>query len=157
MPVKFRVPSLSDREHAAVLVHVDETASPVTRMVECLAEAPVPDPVLRPGFYATAAVETRTARAVAVPESALQPGEQGWVAYVVEGDQARLRRLALGLRTRDGFVEVLDGLSEGDVLVVRGGRVLYEGAPVAARSGGAPPASPAPPAAAPKAPSGAGR
>ena len=103
-------------------------------MVECLAEVREPDPGLRPGFYATAAVETRTARAVAVPESALQPSEQGWIAWVVDGDKARLRRVSVGLRTRAGLAEILDGLAEGDVLVVRGGRVLHEGAVVSARA-----------------------
>jgi multidrug efflux system membrane fusion protein len=126
-------------------------------MVECLAEAPEPDPSLRPGFFATAAVETRTARALAVPEAALQPGEQGWVAFVVEGDRARRRPLVLGLRTRDGSVEVLDGLKEGETLVVRGGRVLYDGAPVAPAVRDAAGKAPAAPAPAAPAPTGAGR
>jgi multidrug efflux pump subunit AcrA (membrane-fusion protein) len=77
MPVGVVVPSLGDRVHPATLVHVDETASAVTRMVECLAELPSPDPTLRPGYYATVSVETKRARAIAVPEAALQPGRRG--------------------------------------------------------------------------------
>jgi multidrug efflux system membrane fusion protein len=135
------VPSLGDPVHAATIVHVDETASAVTRMVECLAELPSPDPALRPGYYAVVSVETRRARAIAVPEGALQPGERGWLAFVVEDGKARARVLTLGLRTRDGLVEVVHGLAEGDAIVVRGGNVLSDGMAVAV--GGPAVASPA--------------
>jgi hypothetical protein len=97
MKVVVRVPALDALEHPAVLVHVDETASPTTRMVECLAELTDPAQTLKPGFYAVANVETRTARALAVPESALQPTERGWVAYVVIDGKATLRPLTLAV------------------------------------------------------------
>ena len=41
-------------EHAGVLVHVDETASPVSRMVECLGEVNDPGTSLKPGFFVVA-------------------------------------------------------------------------------------------------------
>jgi membrane fusion protein (multidrug efflux system) len=124
------MPSLSDVEHAAVLVHVDETASPVTRMVECLGEVASPAPALKPGFFVQANVPTRTERALAVPEKAIVPGEQGWTAFVVEDGAARKRTLVLGLRTHGAWVEVLDGLLEGDVLVLEGAHVLSDKSPV---------------------------
>lgn len=151
MPAAVVVPSLGDREHPASIVHVDETASAVTRMVECLAELGSPDPVLRPGYYATVSVETKRARAVAVPEAALQPGEKGWLAFVVEDGKARARVLTLGLRTRDGRVEVVEGLKDGETIVVRGGNVLSDGAavtvvePGAGKAAGGPGAAGAPP------------
>ena len=150
MPVGVVVPSLGDRVHPATLVHVDETASAVTRMVECLAELPSPDPTLRPGYYATVSVETKRARAIAVPEAALQPGEKGWLAFVVEDGKAKARVLTLGLRTRDGLVEVVAGLKEGDAIVVRGGNVLADGTavavvdPAAGKAAGAPGAAAGP-------------
>lgn len=130
MPAGVVVPSLGATVHPASIVHVDETASAVTRMVECLAELPSPDAALRPGYYAVVAVGTKRARAIAVPEAALQPGEKGWLAFVVEDGKARARVLVLGLRTRDGLVEVIQGLAEGDALVVRGGNVLADGTAV---------------------------
>ena len=155
------VPSLGDRVHPANVVHVDETASAVTRMVECLAELTDPDPTLRPGYYATVTVETKRAKALALPDAALQPGEKGWMAFVVEDGKARARVLTLGLRTRDGLVEVVQGLKDGDVVVVRGGNVLADGMavavadPAAGRPAGAPAAAPGPAGAAPDAAMGA--
>lgn len=134
MPVEFTVPALSGEAHAGRLVHVDELASPVTRMVECLAEVPSPAQDLKPGFYAVARVRTQVAAALAVPESALAASERGWVAYVVVDGRARLRALDLGMRTADGLVEVRSGLAAGDALVVRGGAILSDGAAVTATS-----------------------
>ncbi len=151
MKVVVRVPALDAIDHPASLVHVDETASATTRMVECLAELEKPAPSLKPGFYALASVDTKTARALAVPESALQPTERGWIAYVVVDGKARARLLTLGLRTNDGRVEVISGLAEGESLVTKGANVLTEGAAVSAGGGpaakgdGSPAAPPPPP------------
>lgn len=139
MDATFLVPSLSGEAHRARLVHVDAAASPVTRMVECLAEVLEPDARLKPGFFAVASVEARRSDGLAVPELALLPGENGWVAYVVEEGKARQRRVVPGLRGRDGSVEVLDGLRAGDTLVVGGANVLSDGTPVAVREAGAAP------------------
>jgi multidrug efflux system membrane fusion protein len=130
MAVRYRVPSLSSRERQGTLVHVDATASPVTRRVECLAEVTDDDPAVRPGFFATASVETRRAHAMAVPESALQPGESGWSVFVVVGGKASRRDVAVGMRTKEGLVELTSGVAEGDLVVVKGGNVLANGSAV---------------------------
>lgn len=147
MTATFRIPSLSDAERTATIVHVDEAASAVTRTVECLADVTSDRADLKPGFYAVVRVETKRARAIAVPEDALQPGERGWVAFVVVGDKAVRRALTLGLHTDGGLVEVVAGLVEGDDLVVRGGNILADGSKVrvAAPAGAAPTGSPAAP------------
>ncbi len=143
MAVIVRVPALDALEHPAVLVHVDETASATTRMVECLAELERPAATLKPGFYAVASVVTRTSRALAVPESALQPTDRGWIAYVVADGKAAVRQLTLGLHTKDGRVEVLSGLVEGERLVTKGANVLFQGAAVTADGAATAPGSPA--------------
>jgi membrane fusion protein, multidrug efflux system len=144
MAFTFLVPSLSGARHPAQLVHVDETASSVSRMVECLGDVSEPDALLKPGFFVVARVETRPRDAVAVPESALLPSDQGWLAYVVEGGNAKQRRLTVGLRTREGLVEVIEGLKPDESLVVSGANVLSDGMAVKAT-----PAAPLPPAAPP--------
>ena len=60
----------------------------------------------------------------------MQASEKGFVAYVVEGDTARQRPLKLGLRTADGQVEVLSGLSAGQTVVVEGSDRLADGVKV---------------------------
>lgn len=54
--------------------------------------------------------------ALAVPESALQQGQQGPYVYVVSGGKAVLRPLSVA-RIYDGFAVVSKGLSAGDEIV----------------------------------------
>ena len=63
----------------------------------------------KPGFFVVAAVDLAAENVLRVPERALLPGEQGWLAYVVDGDVARRRPVRLGLRSKDGMVAVLEG------------------------------------------------
>jgi hypothetical protein len=72
-----------------------------------------------------------------VPQTAIRPSDKGFLAYVVEGEQARERVLELGLRTADGRVEVRSGLAVGERLVVRGAEALVDGAAVRVASGAA--------------------
>ncbi len=155
LAVKFRVKAIPGREFEARLYHVGETADPATRMVECLAWVENPDGTLRPGFFAdvTAEVESRQGSIVA-PQTAVLPTERGFVVWVVRGeDEVERREVRLGLYTRDGQIEILDGLQPGEPLVVRGAalltdgvRVTIEGAagPAASAPGAAPPAESAP-------------
>jgi multidrug efflux pump subunit AcrA (membrane-fusion protein) len=90
-------------------------------------------------------------KAVVVPDSAILPTERGFVAYVVKGSKASLRRVRPGLFVREGVMEVLEGLSPGDSLIVTGATAIADGTEVIVKS----PAPPAPssPAAGPAKPS----
>jgi hypothetical protein len=65
------------------------------------------------------------------------------VAYAVLGDVAHEHTLTLGMNTKDGWVEVRNGLKAGDMLVVEGAQPLAEGTKVRivppSHDGGAPP------------------
>lgn len=137
--VTFRVAALGGQDFPARVYHVGELADAATRQVEVLAWVRNPGP-LKPGFFAEVTLATETRKgALTVPESAVQASEKGFVAYVVEGDTARQRPLKLGLRTADGQVEVLSGLSAGQTVVVEGSDRLADGVKVQDASAGAAP------------------
>jgi multidrug efflux system membrane fusion protein len=131
MPAFFTVGE-SDREYAARIVLVAERAEPATRMVSVTAEVMDPDTgQLRPGAFAQVRVPVGLSTdAAVIPQMAVRPSERGFLAYVVEGDVARERVVALGLRTADGNVEVREGLRPGEMLIVRGAEAVYDGAGV---------------------------
>ncbi|MCB9742900.1 MAG: efflux RND transporter periplasmic adaptor subunit [Alphaproteobacteria bacterium] len=66
---------------------------------------------------------------LSVPQEAVLERFGEPVAFVVEGEVARLRRLATGA-SASGRVEVLSGLSEGEALVVVGAEALSDGVAV---------------------------
>ncbi len=146
--VSFEAKPFPGRRFEARLYHVNATADAATRMVECVAEVDKPDPALRPGFFASVRAEVgSSAEAIVVPEAALLPTERGFVVFVVAGGRASVRPVRLGLHTRDGSVEVLEGLTAGEVIAVDGARALEDGVPVRViegdgGKGGAAPAAP---------------
>lgn len=92
-------------------------------------EVHMPNPTgrIRPGMIGSLKAVRRVHREVIViPREAVLERETGPVAFVVEGNAARLRSLALGA-SEAGRVVVQRGLSFGDRLVVKGGRDLIDG------------------------------
>jgi multidrug efflux system membrane fusion protein len=129
--VSFRVQG-GDEAFLAKITHIAALADVATRMVPVTGEVnPEQRDRLRPGSFAEVSIAVGgRGKAPIVPERAVRPSERGFIAYVVEGDVARERVVALGMHTEDGHVEVLSGLREGELLVVRGSESLKEGAKV---------------------------
>lgn len=113
---------------AAEVYWVSQVADPRTRSVECKARLLEPPAELKPGFSGLVKIvlEERAA-ALLVPSTAVLPTERGFVAFVVEEGKAKERKLRLGVRTLDDTWEILDGLKEGESLVVRGGSIVQDG------------------------------
>jgi multidrug efflux system membrane fusion protein len=122
----------SAREYQARLIHVAASTEESTRMVAVTAEVIDKDKEsLRSGSFAEVRVPVGGSRSLpVVPQTAIRPSEKGFLAFVVEDGRAVERILAPGMRTADGYVEVLSGLKVGDLLVVRGAEALSSGVPV---------------------------
>jgi multidrug efflux system membrane fusion protein len=130
--VSFRIASLGDSEFSARVYHVGDVADPATRQVEVLAWVQNPG-TLKPGFFAEVSLQTEARKGVVVvPEGAVQASERGFVAYIVEGGKARERAVQIGLRTGDGAVEIVSGLTAGEIVVTAGSDRLADGVAVEA-------------------------
>jgi multidrug efflux system membrane fusion protein len=135
--LSFRVAPLGPRDFGARIYHVGRAADPATRQVEVLAWVD-PAAELKPGFFAevTLAGEKKLG-ALVIPESAVQASERGFVTYVVDDKKtARVRPVGLGLRTGTGVVEILSGLTQGEIVVSEGSDRLADGMPVEPVDGG---------------------
>jgi multidrug efflux system membrane fusion protein len=124
----------SARTYAAKIILVADAADPTTRLVPVTATIDDTEHKywLRPGAFCDVNVPIGDAKqGIVVPSLSVQPTEKGNVVYTVDaGNIAHMRAVTLGMHTPDGGVEITQGLSAGEVLVVRGFEPLSEGAPV---------------------------
>jgi len=102
----------------------------VTRTVAVTIRVPNHDGRLKPGMYARIKLILDEHNKVPiVPDEALLAFEDGTRVYVVNGGEARLRKVRIGLE-EGHWNEVLDGLQAGEVVVVRGKEMLRDGTAV---------------------------
>ena len=102
----------------------------VTRTVAVTIRVPNHDGRLKPGMYARIKLILDEHNKVPiVPDEALLAFEDGTRVYVVNGGEARLRKVRIGLE-EGHWNEVLDGLQAGEIVVVRGKEMLRDGAAV---------------------------
>jgi multidrug efflux system membrane fusion protein len=119
-------------QHQARITHVAAAASQSSRMVDVTAHVvDANHPQLRPGAFARVTVPIGANRqSPVIPQTAIRPSEKGFLAFTVDDGVARQRVLTLGMRTADGQVEVREGLTAGETLVIRGAEALRDGAKV---------------------------
>ncbi len=112
---------------------IDNMIDPVTRSVRVRANVPNPSGILKSGMFMAVALQAEPRRALSVPEVALQPRGPETFVWVADtsGAQAVARRVKIepGLRL-NGRVEIVSGLSEGQMVITEGALRVREGAPV---------------------------
>ncbi len=69
-----------------------------------------------------------------VPQAALFRHAEGWAVFVDDGGTARLRQVQIG-RQAGAQAEVIEGLTEGDDVVLYPGNALADGVSITARAG----------------------
>ncbi|MGE0153567.1 MAG: efflux RND transporter periplasmic adaptor subunit [Reyranellaceae bacterium] len=112
------------------------------RAVKLRARIPNDDATLKPGLFARVSLTLeQRPNAMLVPEAAIVPQGNNQYVYRVEGDKARYVKIRTGER-RNAQVEVLEGLSVGDVIVVAGQVKLFDGAAVKVEKTLPPPPAP---------------
>lgn len=80
------------------------------------------NPRLKVGMFARATIDAKRSCGVAIPRSALDHS----TVQVVKGSTIETRRVRVGL-VSDTSTEILDGLSEGEIVVADAGTSLHDG------------------------------
>jgi membrane fusion protein (multidrug efflux system) len=126
-----RVDAYPDQNFEGAIYAIDPALDPETRTVLLRARLPNKGNKLRPGLFARVnLILERRENALVAPEQAIVPlGQTPFVYRVVDG-KAVVTPVKLGLR-RPGQVEILDGLSVGDLVVTDGQLKIRDGASVA--------------------------
>jgi membrane fusion protein (multidrug efflux system) len=128
--VEFTVAAEPGRTFAARVDFIDPVVQNANRTIMVKGLARNPGGVLKPGMFVEARLATSTrANAVVIPEDAVQPQRTANIVWVVANGKASRRVVQLGVRSQ-GFVEVLSGVSPGELVVVGGLERMAEGMPL---------------------------
>jgi membrane fusion protein, multidrug efflux system len=111
------------------------TVDGTTGTVQMRAELPNPKLALLPGQYARVRVIAGTQQAIVVPQTAVMQNESGRFVWVTEGGKATPRPIRAGNWLGNDWV-VLDGLKQGDTVIVDNLVRLRPGAPVQVKKAG---------------------
>ncbi|MCK0206538.1 efflux RND transporter periplasmic adaptor subunit [Starkeya koreensis] len=99
-----------------------DSATRLARVAVALPE----DERLRPGAYGRGVIEIARHEGIALPQSAVQFSSEGTFVLVVTDETVQRRAVKIGLKG-EGFIEILQGIGEGDSVVARAGGFLRDG------------------------------
>ncbi|NDF12180.1 MAG: efflux RND transporter periplasmic adaptor subunit [Proteobacteria bacterium] len=144
-----KVDAFPNIDFSGIIYAIDPRIDPNTRNIAVKAEILNTEQKMRPGMFAYVTLKLDERVALLLPESALIPkGNDVSVMKVVNGKTVPAPVKA-GMR-KDGKVEILEGLTPGDVVITAGYMKTPPGADVIVKAPeGSAPASPAAPVAAP--------
>jgi len=121
------------REFAARVSAISPKVDPASRMAQLRAELPNPDHVLLPGMFVTVHLKAGIVHHyITLPNAAIVYNPYGSLVYVVSPATHRVQQAVVKTGpTRGDQVAVIQGLSEGDVVVTAGQIKLHQGSQVA--------------------------
>jgi Cu(I)/Ag(I) efflux system membrane fusion protein len=128
--------SAPGRPREALVSYVNPTVEPATRTLRVRFDVDNRDGALKPGMYATVELEAPLGEVLALPEEAvIDTGERRVVFVEVAAGRFQPREVKLGRKGQDHY-EVLDGLADGDRVVVSAQFLLDSESRLRAAAGG---------------------
>ena len=130
-PAQLRVTALPERTFQGRVSIVNITADPVSKKFKVEVTVDNPDLALKPNTFGEVSLEVSThENALVIPQKAVLENKY---AFRVKNDNTVERvELSLGLQNSDR-IEVINGLKEGDLVVVEGNFGLEDGTPIEVR------------------------
>jgi membrane fusion protein (multidrug efflux system)/multidrug efflux system membrane fusion protein/cobalt-zinc-cadmium efflux system membrane fusion protein len=119
-PVDITVDAYPHNTFKGTVSTINPTVDPLSRTFTLKMQIPNKDQRLQPGMFARATIYPEIhENAIVVPfKSVVTSGAHAHV-YVLEGDRAKLRKVTVGI-TDEQQIEVIEGLTEGEVVAVDG-------------------------------------
>ncbi len=131
--IEARAHAFKDKKFDGTVASVDSRIDPVTRSIKVRAILNNSDRVLKPGLLMSVVLEKDPREAIVIPEEALiLESSRFFVLVIAEKQEAttvEMREIKIGKRRR-GEVEVLSGLTNGELVVIHGTTRARPGMPV---------------------------
>jgi membrane fusion protein, multidrug efflux system len=125
--IEVAVDALDGRRLAGHVSYISEVADEMTRSTRVEVTLDNASRQLRSGMIVRARISRQILRnVIMVPLASIIPVEDGRMVYVANNGHAERRDVVLGM-IRGSQVQILQGLSPGDLLIVRGHRQVGPG------------------------------
>lgn len=124
--VSFTPDGLPGKVYKGKVTYIDPTVNKATRLVRARVQVPNDDGTLRPNMFVRAAITlpTATSGGLSLPPQAVQPLGNDDVVFVErEAGRFEVRKVTIVRRTSE-VIEIKDGVSKGETIVVEGAFLL---------------------------------
>jgi RND family efflux transporter MFP subunit len=111
-----------------IVAEVSPVADPSSRSAPIKLHIP-PDPRLRSGQFARVTLAGEQAETLTIPSSAVVPFGQMERVYVIYDNKVRLRLVQTGTQM-NGHIEILSGLTEGEMVIREADQNILDGQPI---------------------------
>jgi membrane fusion protein, multidrug efflux system len=119
-PVDITVDVYPENTFRGTISNINPIVDPLSRSFTIKVQIPNKDQILKPGMFARATIYPDIHRnAIVVPFKAVVTSGEHTSVYVLEGDRVKLRTVTIGI-TDEKQIEVIKGLSEGEIIAVDG-------------------------------------
>jgi len=112
------------------VISIDTRVDPISRTITVRALLPNEESRLRPGMFLTVSLLKEDIVSLLVPEQAIVPERSKQYVFVVTDDNLVDRREVVTGRRRPGAVEVVEGLEDGERVIIEGTQKARPGQPV---------------------------
>jgi membrane fusion protein (multidrug efflux system) len=130
LTVTARSAAWPDLVFSGKVISIDTRVDPISRTITVRALLPNENARLLPGMFLTVSLLKDDVRSLMIPEQAIVPVRSKQYVFVVGDEDIVQRREVRTGRRRPGQVEILHGLSPGELVITEGTQKARPGQPV---------------------------
>jgi len=136
MKAKIKAEAFPEKVFEGKIMQLSSSLDLHTRTLQAEIYIPNPDRLLKPGMFSRIEIVLfeKPKALVVFKNAVLEKGKESFV-FVLQGNQAIKRSVITGYE-QDQFIEIREGLSEGEQVIIRGQESLREGSLVRVIEGG---------------------
>jgi membrane fusion protein (multidrug efflux system) len=126
MKAKIKTESFPGKIFEGRIARISSALEPATRTLQAEIEVPNPGRLLKPSMYARIdVVLLEKPHALVIPRYAVVLSDGSKAIFILKGNQAIRRPVVTGYE-QDQYVEILEGASEGDQVIVKGQELIKD-------------------------------
>jgi len=118
--ISLHVKQYPNERFAGVIRHIGDFVDPTTRTIRVRGDVPNPDRRLKGGMFVTALIDLPPTQALLVPVAAVFLVDEQRYVFIEEGTGRYILRAVQAGPERDGRIEILSGVKEGEKVVIEG-------------------------------------